>query len=305
MTRVLLTGASGFIGRHCIRGLLEKGYEIHAVSSAGLPPTDRHIQWHRADLLDRKQLRNLVEIVCPDVLLHLAWYTVPGKYWTAQENLWWLQSGIDLLVAFTDCGGKRAVMAGTCAEYDWNFGYCREDLTPTRPVSLYGTCKNALYLVVSQLAAQRKLSLAWGRVFHLYGPHEPPARLIPSIIRGLLRGEPVACGDARLIRDYSHVQDIADAFVELLASNVEGPVNIASGQAISMRSLGCMLEQLLDKRGLVRWNAIPAREHEPPLLAADTRRLNDTVGWVPRFSIGDGLQHAVEWWRTAAAKESG
>ena len=91
MKSVLLTGASGFIGRHCLAPLLSRGYEVHAISSrtARRPLADVH--WHIADLLDYSQITELVREVKPAHLLHLAWYAEPGRYWQAPENLRWVQ----------------------------------------------------------------------------------------------------------------------------------------------------------------------------------------------------------------------
>jgi nucleoside-diphosphate-sugar epimerase len=162
---------------------------------------------------------------------------------------------------------------------------------------MYGVCKNALQQVAHQLAGQRRISLAWGRIFYLYGPYEATSRFVPSVICALLREQAVACTDGRQLRDYSHVQDIADAFVALLASGVQGAVNVGSGQPVSLRSLGTFIEQALRRPGLIQWNARVIPENDPALLVADTRRLNGEVGWQPKFSLTDGLTDTVKWWQ--------
>ncbi|HMF58148.1 MAG TPA: NAD-dependent epimerase/dehydratase family protein, partial [Pyrinomonadaceae bacterium] len=170
MKRVLLTGASGFIGRHCLTALSERGYEVHAVWSkerAGvdtMPGSHRH----KADLLDSAQVTSLLEQVRPTHLLHCGWYAVPGKYWTATENFRWVESSLHLLQTFAAMGGQRAVGVGTCAEYDWRYGYCSERLTPLNPATTYGACKHALQLMLDALSKQTGLSAAWGRLFFLY-----------------------------------------------------------------------------------------------------------------------------------------
>src|SRR5215204_2486928 len=169
--RVLVTGASGFIGRNTLAPLLARGCEVHAVTSHSVtsqrssPLEISHgIHWHQADLLNSQQVSALLTQIEPTSLLHSAWYAVPGDYWTSPVNVQWLQASIHLFNEFVRVGGKRIVIAGTCAEYDWSYGYCTEELTPLKQASLYGVSKHALQLVVSTLAQQKQISAAWGRI---------------------------------------------------------------------------------------------------------------------------------------------
>jgi nucleoside-diphosphate-sugar epimerase len=221
-------------------------------------------------------------------LLHFAWYAVPSRYWFAPENLQWVQASLALLQAFTQAGGQRVVMAGTCAEYDWNYGFCSEAITPLAPRTLYGVCKHALQMILSNFTRDNQLSSAWGRIFFLYGPHERPERLVPMVIRSLLRNEPARCSHGNQVRDFLHVQDVASAFVALLNSPVTGPVNIASGQAVRLKDLIYAIAAKIDQTQLVRLGAIPTLSDEPSFLVADVRRLHDEVGWQPHLRSGDG-----------------
>jgi nucleoside-diphosphate-sugar epimerase len=116
MKNVMLTGASGFIGRHCIPLLIENGYEVHAFTSRKNAHDDQKVTWHTIDLLDPEQVHTLMKSICPSHLIHFAWYTVPGKYWSALENIQWLQASLNLVQEFSVGGGERMVGAGTCAE---------------------------------------------------------------------------------------------------------------------------------------------------------------------------------------------
>jgi nucleoside-diphosphate-sugar epimerase len=293
--RVLVTGATGFIGRHSPAALAARGFDVHAVHATGTP--DAPATWHRVDLHDREQVARLLDEVRPTHLLHFAWYAVHGKYWTSTENLRWVESSLSLLRGFAERGGVRAVLAGTCAEYDWRYGFCSERTTPTTPSTLYGISKNATHSVASAFAAQAGLSLAWGRIFFPYGPDEQPRRLVPSVIHSLLRREPVRCSHGNQYRDFIHVEDCADAFAALLDSNVDGPVNIASGRPVTIREVVRTIITLI-RHGEdvpVQFGAISSPPDDPPLLVGDVHRLENEVAWTPRLGLREGLIQTIEY----------
>ena len=291
--RVLVTGGSGFIGQHCLTQLHAKGFDVHAVSSVSQVSTPI-VRWHKANLLDTEQARALVRAIKPSHLLHLAWCTQHGKYWTSLDNLNWVQSSLTMVEAFTESGGQRVVVAGTCAEYEWGHGICIEDETPLVPATLYGTYKHALQLMLRSWSKQTGLSSAWGRVFSLYGPRENPERLVASVIRALLRGESATCGNASLVRDYLHAEDVASAFVALLESTLEGPVNIGSGVGVSLAEIVKNIAEKLGASSLVHLK-VPQSSSEPKLLTADVLRLAST-GWRRKFDLDSGLASTIEWW---------
>jgi len=298
MKRVLLTGATGFIGQHCLPLLLSNGYEVHATSIDEPKETWPNVHWHQDDLLDPTQVLELVARVQPTHLLHFAWYVVPGKCYTSLENYRWVQASLNLLQAFASYGGRRVVMAGTGAEYDWKYGYCSEQTTPLSPATVYGTCKHALQIMFEALTRQTGLSGAWGRIFFLYGPREHPARLVSSVIRSILQGEPARCSHGEQIRDYLYVQDVADAFVALLESDVVGAVNIASGYPVVLKDIIYKIAGKLNRPDLVQLGVVPTSANEPRLLVADTGRLFDEVGWQPKYDLDHGLEQTTSWWKS-------
>jgi len=298
MNRILVTGATGFIGRACINTLAESGqYEIHAASTNLQNSLRDDINWHQADLHDHTAISALLDMIKPTHLLHLAWYPVAGKIWSADENHTWVKSSFNLLQAFALSGGKRCVFAGSCAEYAWTDGSCREGETPLEPASVYGQCKNTLHNMQTTFCMDAGLSCAWGRVFYLYGPHEPQQKLASSVILALLRGEPARCSHGNQIRDYLYVQDVAAAFIALLESDVEGAVNIASGKPLALKDIVLKIADKLDAHDLLQLGALPAAENEPDILIADTSRLSGEVGWSPEYSLDRGLDLTIAWWK--------
>ena len=296
--RVLVTGATGFIGRHTLSPLIALGYEVHAVSSKHVDevlPAD--VRWYQCNLLDDKDRSSLMSKVRPTHLLHLAWYAVLVIFWRSKENFRWLEASISLVRYFREHGGQRVVMAGTCAEYDWDYGYCSEAVTPCSPQTPYGVCKNALQEVLKSYCSEEGLSCAWGRVFFLYGPGEHPDKLVASVISSLLRGEVAKCSHGNQIRDFLHVEDVASAFAELLHSDVEGTVNIASGNPVSIRDMVIAAADTLSACERVEFSSLPAPENEPPLLVGDVKRLCAEVGWTPNLDIHSGILNTVAWWK--------
>jgi nucleoside-diphosphate-sugar epimerase len=299
MTRVLVSGASGFVGLPMLERLASAHEEVHALTTRAHQPYVPEVHWHQLDLADSAAVEELIDVLAPERLVHLAWCTEHGRFWRAGENLAWVERSLRLLRAFVRRGGRRAVMLGTCAEYDWSRadGPLGEVCSPLAPSSLYGVAKDALRRVAAAYAEQEGVELAWGRLFHLYGPREDPRRLVPSIACPLLAGEPVATGHGTQIRDFMHVEDVAGAIAALLDSAVVGDVNIASGAGVTVAQVVDRIVELTGGWELVRRGVLANRPGEPRQLLADVARLREEVGFVPRWTLSDGLAATVGWWR--------
>ena len=296
--RVLVTGADGFIGRYTLPLLVQAGFEVHALCWLGETSQINGVNWHKLDLMDCHAVNALLDELKATHLLHLAWYTVHGKFWHASENLQWVACSLNLLRCFVGHGGRRVLMAGSCAEYDWSRGHCSELETECNPTSLYGTSKHALYQIAEAYCAQNSVSFAWGRIFFLYGPGEAGGRFVPAIINGLLRQEAVPCSDGSQVRDFMHVSDVASAFVRLLNSDVQDAVNIASGQAYTLKQIGERLMELVEGRGQIDFGSLPNRPDDPDVLTADVRRMQHELNWSPSLTLDEGLEDTIKWWQT-------
>jgi nucleoside-diphosphate-sugar epimerase len=285
------------------------GFDVHAVRGvhgARRPPLDLPgAQLHIADLLDPDAAAALVERVMPTHLLHLAWETTPGKYSMSPENSRWLAASRQLLDCFVRHGGVRAVMAGSCAEYDWSqVSVCHEGTSPLADAaavspSPYAACKIALQRSLESYGRHHDLSSAWGRIFFQYGPFEHPERLVASVIGNLLRDRDAPCSHGRQIRSFLHVADVGSAFAALLDSDLEGPVNIGSEERVSLAQLVERIALQIGGDGRVRLDAIAANPGEPAILVPDVERLRDELGFQPRFALDEGLADTIAWWRSA------
>ena len=304
--RVLVTGAGGFIGRSSIAPLLSLGFEVHAVLSSNAPrhsfAAHQAAVTHRADLLNESQVEALMARVSPTHLLHFAWIATPGVYWHSPDNFRWLTASQSLLRGFRARGGVRAVLAGSCVEYDWSkASVCNETsspmVDPSTALTPYAAAKVTLQKALAQFAAEEQLSSAWGRIFFQFGPHEHPDRLVPSVIRHLLMNQAALCTHGRQIRSFLHVADVGAAFAHLLDSDIQGPVNIGSDERITVADLIGRIAREIGRPDLVRLGARSAPSGEPPLLVPDVTRLRDEVQWQPQFSLSAGLSDTIAWWR--------
>ena len=296
MKRLLVTGGAGFIGRHTLPELVARDFEVHVAGrskpSAGFPSG---VTFHECDLLDTGAASLLTARLAPTHLLHLGWYAAPGLFWTSLENLRWVAASLNLYLAFAKAGGTRAVMAGSCAEYDWSYTELDEARTPLAPRTLYGQSKHALRSLLEQAALQTSVRIAWGRVFFLYGPHEAPGRLVSDVIQSLVDRREAHCSDGTQQRDFMHVLDVGRAFAAVLDSDITGPVNIASGVCVPVRTVVSTLGSLLQASDLIRFGAV-SRPNEPPRLAASIDILHGQLGFRPVYDLESGLANTVDWW---------
>jgi nucleoside-diphosphate-sugar epimerase len=302
MRRILVTGASGFIGRRVLDALAGAPVEVVALARRVPTPTGGHVRWIATDLLDPgAQRRAIAEAAC-DTCLHLAWDVGPG-YRNAPSNLDWLAAGATLLARFAEAGGRRFVAAGSCAEYDWTRaaeGALRED-APRLPSTIYGAAKSAFWDVLANFAAAGDLEAAWGVVFHVIGPGERPGRLLPSIVAALDAGRPAECTPGLQVQDPIDVRDLGAAFAALALSGLRGRVNLGGGAPLAVAELSRRIAARCGRPDLLRLGALPPRTGEPSRLAPDLARLRDELGFVPRHDLDASIADAIVWQRAEAA----
>ncbi len=218
-----------------------------------------------------------------------------------------MAASLHLARRFHHHGGRRLVVAGTCAEYDWSVaGICREGETPTvlhnpAPATPYAICKAALQRLLESYATQSGLSLGWGRVFLQFGEYEHSGRLVPAIVNALLKGVPAELSHGRQQRSFLHSADVGAAFAALLDSPVAGVVNVGSDQSMTIGDLAHRIGQMLGRPDLIRLGARAAAANDPAILIPDVSRLRDQIGWRPEFSVDDGLRRTIAWWRDSGA----
>ncbi|MET3855068.1 NAD(P)-dependent oxidoreductase [Rhizobium sp. OAE497] len=302
MKKVLVTGASGFLGRYLPPHLNQSFGEIVVVGRSPWPGNLSSVKFHRADLLsDDHEALDEIGKLRADTLIHVAWCTEPGAYWTSIDNLKWMAASLNLVENFIRNGGRRVVVVGTCAEYDWRYQMLVERETPLNPSTLYGQAKASLNKTLQTYADIHQVSFAWAHIFFPYGPYEKRRRLLSDLTFNLLNDIEMPVTAGAQIRDFMHVDDVAAGVAALAASEVNGPVNIASGDPRRLRDIIEMLAEATGRPHLVKYGARPPIFNDPLALTASVKRLKEEVGFRPRFTLEDGLNSTVDWWRKQLA----
>ncbi|QJR16512.1 NAD-dependent epimerase/dehydratase family protein [Usitatibacter palustris] len=301
--KVLLTGATGFIGARVLRVLEERGHEVAALVTPGhsLKRLEGHARLRKIEgaLESIESARAGIEAFAPEGCVHLAWYAEPGKYLPSPRNLDCLAGSIALLRLLERVGCRRVVAAGTCFEYAPQAALMRED-GPTKPETLYAACKLSLGLIGQQMAALGDYTFAFGRVFYLYGPGEDPSRVIPAVARAMLAGKDFDASAGTQLRDYLHVDDVARGFAVLLERATTGTYNIASARPVPIAEIMTMVRQHAGTGAKINFGAVPPRAYDPPSIGGDNARLK-ALGWNPEVTLEQGLARVLDEMRAQAA----
>ncbi len=299
MKRALVTGAAGFLGRACVRALNMRGYQVSGVGRRPAPDGFKGTDWLCADLLNTEDRKRLLADARPTHLVHLAWDVASASYLQSRENERWSAASVDLLDRALDFGVQRIVGAGTCLEYGPADRLCHEVESTCQPTTAYGGAK----LEVAEAfvrAGNAGARVAWGRIFKPYGPGEPAAKLLPSLLRTLDDGREFACSHGNQIRDFIYLEDLALAMAKLLDSAFTGLINLASGEPRSLRSVISHFAELVGRKDLVRFGAVAASGVDnDPRIVADATRLKSVVGTDGMLGWDEGSRRTVQLRRLA------
>ncbi len=299
--RVLLTGAGGFVGSHLARLLVREDREICALvrkdtDLSRITDVRSRMQLLGGDVRDVDGLHQALRSFKPDVCIHLAWYAKPGEYLHSLENVDLMGATVRFAAKLAEIGCGRFVGIGTCFEYDTDAGYLSET-TLLKPTFLYSAAKAGTYMTLNNLALG-DMTMAWARLFYLYGPYENERRLVPSVVRAVLREEEARCTPGGQIRDFLHVEDAAAALWSIAQSTAAGAINVGSGSPVSVAHLATAIGEIMERPDLIKIGALPYAKGDPPFVCANTGRLCTETGWRPRFRLREGLKNAIEWWRS-------
>ena len=287
--RVLLTGATGLIGKEIIQPLKELGYEISALTIDENYP-DNGINWIKCNLFNEEAIKQSIEQVKPTHLLNFAW-TTTGDYLTSDINLEFVKAGLNLLKYFKLNGGKRAIYVGTCFEYKFKDEKLKEN-DPINPQTLYAKSKNALHELAEEYCKINDISFGYGRIFYVYGHGENEKRLTAHLIKSLSENKEVIINCGSLIKDYMYTKDIAGAFAALLDNNVEGTVNICTSKGISLRDYSTYIAEKLGKTEYLTIKE--EQNNQPKYIVGDNTRLINEVGYKIQYSFEEVIKEIIE-----------
>ncbi len=282
--KILLTGATGFIGRYVARELERQGIEYFGLQR-GKPSNDRAIQM---DLLGTNELEALFQKLKPTHLVHVAWYAEHGKYWDSNLNLQWISATKRLVEAFCVSGGQHVVITGTCAEYDWTYDYYVEDVTPINPKTLYGICKDTTRRIIELSVEKHGVSMSWARIFYPYGPGEDSQRLIPSLFKAF-KGEVSPFGvNLNNYRDLLHVEDAAKAILACAQSKYVGAVNVCSGRPVQICDIVHAVAKITNSDPEIILKLVPAKREANQYLVGENKKLQG-LGWKQEITLDQGF----------------
>jgi nucleoside-diphosphate-sugar epimerase len=295
--KVIITGATGLIGKESIQALKDAEFEIFAFSRSE-KKSDLAINWLKCDLFDKTDIKNAFEHIKPTYLLNFAWATT-DDYLTSNINFDYLKAGLDLLKYFKENGGKRAVFTGTCFEYQYKNTPLKET-DPVAPQAVYAKCKNHLREIAQLFCSQNSISFGWGRVFYVFGIEENIKRLAAHTINNLANNKDVVINNGSLIRAYMFSKDIAAAFVKFLDSSVEGIVNICPQSGISLGDFTTIIAKKLDKQKFLKILNEPV--NQPPIIVGDNKRLTDEIGYQLQYDYAQAIDCILKS-KTCAGKD--
>jgi nucleoside-diphosphate-sugar epimerase len=299
----LVTGASGFIGRHLVDALLEAKTQVVALTRPGSRIPD---QWRGrvtcVECTDWSEagLRTALAPQSFDVAYHLATYGVRPS---DRDPRLMVRINVDLPALFVPLcreRGARLVMAGSFSEYQDPIDRSRlTEQSPLETSKIYGASKAAGGIVVSALAENLGVKLRLLRFFKVYGEGEAPHRLLPSLVAGLSRGQRVALSEGTQIRDFIYVDDVVDAALKA-ADHVaaSGPStatwNVCTGVGHSVRTFAGLVAQAIGSRPeLLGFGELAMRADDEPYLVGDGERMARELGWRPKHDLGEGIRAAV------------
>lgn len=295
--RLVITGATGFIGRHLIPECVKRFSEVYAISRGeGVQKGVIHL---RCDLHDHGRVRGLIGSLKPTHLVHLAWCAGSG-YQDSKANREWYDSTIVLLDAFCESGGQRVIVSGTCAEYDWSTTALLDEwLSCTRAVSRYSKYKSHLLKHLTRFSLLTGVTFAWLRLFFVYGPADQPERPFPKLILNPAHPSSNVWRSDTCIRDYVCVSMVAKVISNLIDHNLAGALNIGTGSGISRRIISRFVEAVLctipDYSNACASNAVDAA----PVIGDVSRLFTSNVMSLTAKPLSSMI-NTIHWWNDHA-----
>lgn len=305
-TKVLITGASGFVGANLTRKLLREGYEVHIFSqplSNNWRLTDilPKLNVYTVDLLQEKRLKELVRQINPEAIFHLAAVGVFGGILPSEKKL--IKTNVlgtvNLINACNEVDYKCFVNTGSSSEYGPKHKPMKEtDIC--EPMSAYAISKLTSTLYGSFIAKIQNRPIVALRLFSPFGPFDSPERLIPSVIIKALRNENILLSNPRGVRDFIFIEDVVKVYLKLInqAVKLKGEIfNVGSGEETSVSKVVNIIYQLTKSKSKLKWGEIPPRPWDITHWQSDTKKIQRFLNWKPRYTIKKGIKKTIQWYK--------
>lgn len=288
--RLLVTGGSGFLGGALVRRAVAAGHAVAVLTRRVQADSGNGVTTVIGSL--ESPPWNEIAAFEPDTVVHAAWIATPGVYLDSPENADWQRWSEAFAVGLPGVGVRHLTVLGTCIEYAVTGQPLNESTTPLDPRSPYAQAKVGLNQALERALAGSGMTLGWARIFYPYGPGEHPARLASSLLGRIRSGQPLVLRTPHSTKDYIHEDDVGSALLTLAQDRFEGPVNVGTGEGVTIEAFARLLARLAGRPDLVTLPADPVRD---PLdhVVADAGRLR-SMGWKPRVALVDGLRRFVE-----------
>lgn len=266
--RILVTGATGFVGRQVLGYLTTQDIQLTVIVRDGKQSMltnncaiDSIITTPDLFAETAEWWANVLQGI--DTVIHVAWYTEPGKYLQSSKNLDCLQGTLNMAKGAAQAGLRRFVGIGTCFEYDLNRGILSIE-TQLKPSTPYAGAKAATYMSLSQWLPVHGIEFVWCRLFYLYGEGEDARRLVPYLRGKLAAGEPAELTSGNQIRDFMDVAEAGGLIAEAALGTVQGPINICSGIPVTVKQLAESIADEYGRRDLLKFGARQDNLIDPP-----------------------------------------
>ena len=301
--RVLITGATGFIGKHLCLKLIADNHEVMAVSRTGNDSLNdfnnrklsNNIIWLHSTLQISSKNLEAIAAFSPEVLIHLAWEKIPDfsfdiSYENLQNQLFFFRN------ILTVSSIRKVISAGSCWEYNKNFGQCRIDESCLSK-DYFTWAKNSIHDFLRFECETKNISLCWARIFYVYGPYQREGSLVPTLIRSICSGSVPDLRSPANANDFIYIDDVVSAFMQMVNQpDAKGIYNIGSGRSTSNINI-CRMVEISLKSNTTLSDTLAERTANIPASSdfwADIESSHTLLNWTPVVTMQEGIKQMIQ-----------
>lgn len=303
---ILVIGATGFVGSNLVRRLMADGHDVHILTRKfsnnwRLIDCFSDLHNHTVDLLNKEELKGLMNKIQPDVIFHLATSGIYGGVQRPDREVIEtnLLGTVNLINACNDIDYECFVNTGSSSEY----GPKKEPMKETdlcEPVNLYGISKCAATLYGQCIAKTKDKPIIGLRLFSPFGPFDDKSRLMIYAITNALQNKPLMLGNPNAVRDYIYIEDVLEVYLQSIekASGLKGEVfNVGSGSQTTVSYIVNKIIEITGSKSEIKWNSFSGRAYDTEKWEADIEKVSRSFNWRPKYHIDDGIRPTISWFK--------